>query len=120
MAVDLRYSPDRHCRSWLEGVLLNLEGAHILEATRERYPPHYHVAVFPERYAAYVKSLQTRETLPRVVASNGVYRVRSGDSLWTIARAYGTTVSDLKEANGLDGSRIYAGQTLELPTSSSG
>ena len=46
------------------------------------------------------------------------YRVRSGDSLWGIARAHGTTVDELKSANNLRGSRIYAGQLLQLPTGS--
>ncbi len=48
MAVDLRRS-DRHgCRQWLESTLLALEGEGMIEATRERWPPHYHVAVFPD------------------------------------------------------------------------
>jgi len=48
MAVDLRRS-DRHgCRQWLESTLLALEGQGMIEATRERWPPHYHVAVFPD------------------------------------------------------------------------
>ncbi len=48
MAVDMRRS-DRHgCRVWLESTLLALEGEGMIEATRERWPPHYHVAVFPD------------------------------------------------------------------------
>jgi len=43
------------------------------------------------------------------------YTVRSGDSLWTIARRHQTTVDDLRQANGLRGSKIYAGQVLEVP-----
>ncbi len=118
MAIDMRYSSSRACRHWLEHVLLNLEGAHILEATRERYPPHYHVAVFPERYSAYVKRIEhrTRGTKTVIAASSyGTYKVRSGDSLWTIARRHGTTVDALKRINGLSGSRIYAGQRLTMP-----
>nr|NIU72356.1 LysM peptidoglycan-binding domain-containing protein [Gammaproteobacteria bacterium] len=44
------------------------------------------------------------------------YRVRSGDSLWGIAERHGTTVEQLKSANELRGSRIYAGQLLTVPT----
>lgn len=59
MAVDLRRSSNRACRRWLEGVLLRLEGKGLVEAVRERWPPHYHVAVFPEPYADYVARLTT-------------------------------------------------------------
>ena len=135
MAVDLRWSLRRECRSWLEDVLLYLEGAGAVEATRERDPPHYHIAVYTRAYAAYVASLQAAE---RVVAeasaergaqqeqaggssSDGVvrYRVRQGDTLWGIARAYGTTVDEIKAANNLSGSRIEVGQLLRVPVSSS-
>src|ERR1700730_706468 len=47
MAVDLRRSDRRACRQWLESTLLALEGEGMVEATREHWPPHYHVAVFP-------------------------------------------------------------------------
>lgn len=117
MALDLRYSRSRRCRQWLEGVLLSLEKTGVLEATRERFPPHYHVAVFPHQYEAYVDRLRTRAATR--VADAGVeagpYKVRSGDSLWTIARAHGTTVDELRDMNNLRGSRIYAGQVLEVP-----
>ncbi|MBU00590.1 MAG: hypothetical protein CME14_04730 [Gemmatimonadetes bacterium] len=43
------------------------------------------------------------------------YTVRSGDSLWTIARRHQTTVNELRQVNGLQGSTIYAGQILEVP-----
>lgn len=46
----------------------------------------------------------------------GVYRVQPGDSLWTVARAHGTTVTALRQLN--PGVRIHAlrvGQRLRLP-----
>lgn len=54
MAVDLRRSGSQRCRRWLERTLLDLERAGLLEATHEHHPPHYHVAVFPRVYRAYV------------------------------------------------------------------
>ena len=114
MAVDLRYSGNRNCRAWLERVLEDLEQARVLEATRERYPPHYHVAIFPNQYAGYVEVLERRTTSRTAEIS---YTVRSGDSLWTIARRHRTTVNEIRQANGLRGSTIYAGQILELPGS---
>jgi LysM repeat protein len=116
MAVDLRRSWDGRCRSWLERVLISLEGSGVLEATRERTPSHYHVSLFPHQYGSYVEQLKTRSATNTRSRASVKYTVRSGDSLWTIARAHGVTVGTLKRVNGLRGSRIYAGQTLTLPT----
>ncbi|WP_419950580.1 DUF5715 family protein [Candidatus Palauibacter sp.] len=106
MAIDFR-RPAGKCRAWLERVLLQLEGAGVLEATMERRPPHYHVALFPRQYAAYVDRI--------TLASAGRYEVKPGDSLWTIARLHDTTVTRLRSVNSLDGSRIYPGQVLTVP-----
>jgi hypothetical protein len=46
IAADLRRSDRTSCRRWLEANLLDLEGKGVIEATRERWPAHYHVAVF--------------------------------------------------------------------------
>jgi hypothetical protein len=116
MAVDVRRSNSRACRSWLESVLLSLERSGVLEATREYYPPHYHVAVYPQPYARYVTDLTTRQADTRMASSaSAEYKVRPGDSLWEIAQSHGTTVDRLKQENNLRGSRIYAGQLLRLP-----
>ena len=41
--------------------------------------------------------------------------VKSGDTLWDIARRYGTTTSSLRRLNGLGrSSRIYPGQMLKV------
>jgi hypothetical protein len=113
MAIDLRISHQPACRIWLESALLNLERQGVLNATRERRPPHYHVAVFPRQYARYVATLPD-PSLP-LVADATEYRVRRGDSLWSIARSHGVDVDSLKEANRLNTTRIYAGQTLQIP-----
>ncbi len=44
-----------------------------------------------------------------------MYRVRSGDSLWTIARRHRVSVERLQAANDLRGSRVKPGQTLTIP-----
>ncbi len=113
MAVDIRRSNQRSCRAWIEDTLLSLERQGVLEATRERWPPHYHVAVYPKPYKRYVASLPDR-TLP--TPSKAIhYRVRRGDSLWSIARNYGVDVDSLREVNNLAGNRIFTGQTLRIP-----
>ena len=45
-----------------------------------------------------------------------IYRVRRGDSLYGIARKYGTTVDELKAWNKLRTSRLQIGDRLVIPT----
>ncbi len=53
----------------------------------------------------------------KVKSKTKTYKVRSGDTLWDIARKYGTTTSALRKMNGLGrSSRIYAGQKLKIAT----
>jgi hypothetical protein len=116
MAIDLRYSGDRRCRAWLEDVLLGLERGGVLDATLERYPRHYHVALFPQQYVAYVDNLLARETTR--LGDRMAYTIQAGDSLWEIARQHGTTVDEIQAVNGIDGNRIYAGQVIDVPLGS--
>jgi len=44
------------------------------------------------------------------------YKVRSGDTLSTIARTFKTTIGALQSWNDLQGSRIAAGHTLTIYT----
>ncbi|MEN8375117.1 MAG: DUF5715 family protein [Gemmatimonadota bacterium] len=124
MALDIRRSRSRACRRWLENTLLSLEQARVLEATRERRPPHYHVAIYPRQYEGYVASLRRRqEQQPRLASAvsgsgSGQYTVGRGDTLWDIAKQVGASVESIKAANGLRTSRIYPGQTLKVPASS--
>jgi LysM repeat protein len=108
MAVDLRIPGSRRCRDWLNSVLLSLEGTGVLEATRERNPAHYHIAVFPQPYEAYVASLADE--------SPAEYIVRRGDSLIAIAGRTGTSVPQLRAVNGISGDMIRVGQTLKIPS----
>ncbi len=43
------------------------------------------------------------------------HTVRSGDTLYDIARTYGVTATALRRANGLSTSRIYPGKVLRIP-----
>jgi LysM repeat protein len=127
MAIDLRLTTNRTCRTWLERVLLDLERARVIEATRERRPAHYHIAVFPRAYADYLSKRSGTRLASTVGDGDAVavqqaaeparYRVRSGDSLWAIARKHGTTVDRIKSENALASTRIIPGQVLELPVS---
>jgi LysM repeat protein len=134
MAVDLRIPQKSKCRSWLEETLLSLEKERVLDVTRERFPPHYHVAVYAEPYAARVAALEAKahqsttlaQTQPtqEIAASSGLashqasqqnYIARKGDSLWKIAANTGVSVAELRAANNLQSNRILVGQTLHIP-----
>lgn len=111
MAVDLRVPASRRCRAWLERVLVSLEDANVLEATRERRPRHYHVAVFPTSYERYLASRKT----PR-----RAYVGRKGDSLPATARANGVTVEARRAENGRVGDPIMADQTIRVASHARG
>jgi LysM repeat protein len=110
MAVDLRIPPLGKCRSWLERTLLSMESADVLDVTRERRPPHYHVAVFPEVAHIFADAGST---------STHEYVVRRGDSLSRISSITGVSVPQLKASNGLRNDMIIAGQKLQIPAASS-
>ena len=43
--------------------------------------------------------------------------VNRGDSLWIIARRYGTTTKEIRDLNNLASTRLHIGQVLKLPGS---
>lgn len=110
MAVDLRIPALGKCRTWLERTLLGMEAADVLDVTRERNPPHYHVAVFPE----VVRALAETGT-----SISSEYIVRRGDSLSRISTITGVSVAQLKANNGLRNDMIIAGQKLQVPAAAS-
>lgn len=140
MALDIRVSDRASCRRWLEETLVSLEKKGVLEATRERRPAHYHVAVFPTQYFKYLGRLENDPStrlaskssnsskstadaatpkyasiVPMPSKKAATHKVRSGESLWSIARKHGVSVTALKNANELRGSRILPGQVLSIP-----
>jgi membrane-bound lytic murein transglycosylase D len=66
----------------------------------------------PQR--GYVAS-RKRTVKPTTVPSSGIHYVRKGDSLWIIAKRYGTTVKKIRALNDLRTSRLYIGQQLKIP-----
>lgn len=50
-------------------------------------------------------------------AASVAHTVRRGESLWAIARRHGTTVDELRRANGIGSNRIVPGQVLDVPVS---
>src|SRR5262245_8911199 len=110
MAVDFR-RPSGGCLTWVRSALIALEGQQVIEASEEHHPPHFHVAVLadsPTQYAVAVppptvvasssgEVVPPADSTPEPDAANAKwYRVKSGDTLWDIARTHTTTVARLK------------------------
>jgi len=61
---------------------------------------------------------RSNKSYDNYTSKNSIYVVRRGDTMWDIARAFGTTVSALRRINYIErGSRIYVGQKLKIPSS---
>jgi len=70
----------------------------------------------PDAPATPEPSLSALGAEPEATPEGGLYTVRRGDTLWSIARRFGTTQRELAHANDLTSkSRIQAGQTLRIP-----
>lgn len=54
--------------------------------------------------------------LPSALIPEDTYTVEKGDSLYSIANKYGTTVDAIKKANNLTSNILSIGQVLKLPT----
>jgi LysM repeat protein len=97
MAVDFHRPPDP-CLTWLRKALVELEDRGVIEATEERRPPHFHVAVLQRARAKYavnvdVKGLPAR---PRVetVAAGDVVSADSAAKVSLVTQLDTTRVSD--------------------------
>ena len=119
MAVDVRRHNTPSCRKWLERVLASLETSAVIEATLERNPPHYHIAVFPDPYLQYVARVTGTPPSTDYPHEGFVdlvnYTVNRKDTLWRIARNHGTTPEQILAVNGLRSTTIFPGQTLKVP-----
>jgi hypothetical protein len=69
MAVDLRIPADSAQRAWLESHLLDLERQGVLDVTREKAPPHYHVAIFPRPWSEYEAARVQQDSIAAVQAA---------------------------------------------------
>lgn len=83
----------------------------------------YEIWVPVNEYARYETSGRQIASLPRVQTPTragslrlvaGRYRVRSGDSLYSISRRFGMSVSQLRSLNGIRGNVVRVGQSLRI------
>ena len=123
MAVDLHKPTKSACLAWLRRELLALEGTGVIEATEEHHPAHFHVAVFADEYMRFARIQDADRPTVMIVARQSMaapvsakrYKVRVGDSLWSIAQQHSTSVRELVAANRLEHTKIRPGQTLVIP-----
>ena len=56
-----------------------------------------------------------QKTIEPAKLEYGYHKIRNGESLSSIAKKYGTSITKLKELNGLRNNNIRAGQSLKVP-----
>ena len=76
------------------------------------------LVILPLLLAALILSVSVVQGAPPVQAGGRVHVVQWGDTLYSLARHYGTTVAAIVQANNLASPNcIYTGQRLIIPTS---
>ena len=65
-------------------------------------------------YVGQTLNVSSSKSASATSTASATYTVKSGDSLWQIASANGTTVNQLKALNNLSSDLIYAGQQLKF------
>ena len=63
--------------------------------------------------------IETASRTVKMHATGGTHKVGQGDSLYNIAKRYGTTVEQIKTANNLSSTLLSIGQNLKIPVSAS-
>lgn len=131
MALDIRRSNNGAAQRWLERELLAMERRNLIDATKERRPPHFHVAVFPgpqPDFLAEAGEAPSKASAAAIAkspasgrkgggkASVQTHKVRRGESLWLIAQRYDCSVRAIKSANSIASNRLRPGQVLRIPT----
>jgi LysM repeat protein len=132
MAVDFR-KPAGSCLTFLRAELIRLEKQGLIEATEEKHPVHFHVALLRTGSTTVVAASANGDVVlgaPAVPAATAapseaasataagagpsMYTVKRGDTLSEIAKKFGSTVTRLKAINKLRGSVLKPGQKLRL------
>jgi penicillin-insensitive murein endopeptidase len=102
-------------RGWLNDIFGRTSEKGIIQHER-RHKDHMHVRFFNPRAQergriVYPVLVETGAAPPPMVK----HRVRHGETLGSLARRYGTSVSAIKSANGLRSTRLRAGRSYTIP-----
>ena len=102
-------------KGWLNDIFGRTGEKGILQHER-RHKDHFHVRFFNPR------AQERGRIVYPVLVEMGVappplvkHRVRSGETLGSLARRYGTSASAIRAANGLRSSRLRAGRSYTIP-----
>jgi murein endopeptidase len=98
-------------KEWVDKLFL---GADTLVKHARRHRDHFHVRFFAPR------SQELGARISPILASRAdenvlIHRVVKGDSLGKLATKYNSTVSMIQKANGLTGTALSVGRTLNIP-----
>jgi hypothetical protein len=81
--------------------------------------PYDHMAAiqrfFPQEPIRQVLPLTKKEPEAAPISTAILHKVQAGDSLWKIARKYGTTVEAIAKLNQLESDRLRLGKELKIP-----
>ena len=102
-------------RAWLNDIFGRTSEKGIIQHER-RHKDHLHVRFYNPRAQehgriVYPVLVETGAAPPPMVK----HRVRRGETLGSLARRYGTSVSAIRAANGLRSSRLRAGRSYTIP-----
>lgn len=102
-------------RGWLADIFGRSSEKGIIQHER-RHKDHLHVRFYNRRAQefgriAYPVLVESGVAPPPTVR----HRVKSGETLGSIARRYGTSVKAIRQANGLSSTRVRAGRSYTIP-----
>ncbi len=98
-------------KEWVDRLFL---GADTLVKHARRHRDHFHVRFFAPRsqeLGARISPILTSRADQNVL----IHRVVKGDSLGKLATKYNSTVAMIQKANGLSGTALSVGRTLNIP-----
>ena len=77
---------------------------------------NFKLNVIKEGEISLIESINETEVKNRESFSIVIYYTKVGDTLWKIAKRFGSTVEDIVRTNGIeDENKIYPGQKLFIP-----
>jgi murein DD-endopeptidase MepM/ murein hydrolase activator NlpD len=120
--VVVKYTLYRHRSVLILAVSLSLVSTHIFGAETVVYDSS---AVSKKRIAAPSKRIKSKRTAGKSIRKHStggkitIYRVKKGDTLYSIARKHHISVSSIKNINKIDAKKLYIGKKIKLPAQGS-
>jgi penicillin-insensitive murein endopeptidase len=103
---------------WVQGVFSSKNGGRGIVRHVRGHRTHLHIRFFnpdAQKRAQRLYPLLVEKNLVPPVTVYATFRAKKGDTLGKIAKKYGSSVEELKRANGLKKSLIVAGRVYKIP-----